>query len=125
MEIDRIDHMALTVRDIAATVEFYTAVPGMTETRFGEGRVALTFYDQKINLHEAGAVFEPKAETPTPGAGDIRLIAGTPPDAVARRLNAQGVAIEQGPVGRSGASGPIQFLHIRDPDGNPSEISNY
>ncbi len=125
MKIDRIDHMVLTVRDIAATVAFYTGVLGMTERRFGEGRVALCFGRQKINLHRAGAEFEPKAEAPTPGAGDICLISTTPLDEVRRHLRAQGVAVEQGPVARSGAMGPIQSLYIRDPDGNLIEISSY
>lgn len=89
--IDRIDHLVLTVSDIAATVEFYGRVLGMTEQRFGEGRVALTFGSQKINLHQAGAEFEPKAATPTPGATDICLISATPLDAVSRHLDAEGV----------------------------------
>jgi catechol 2,3-dioxygenase-like lactoylglutathione lyase family enzyme len=123
--IDRIDHLVLTVRDIAATVEFYGRVLGMTETRFGEGRVALMFGSQKINLHEAGAEFEPKAATPTPGAADICLISATPLETVMRHLDAEGVTIEQGPVARSSAQGPIQSLYIRDPDGNLIEISAY
>ena len=125
MEIESIDHLVLTVRDVAATVAFYSRVLGMTERRFGEGRVALSFGRQKINLHAAGAEFEPKAESPTPGSQDICLIAATPLDVVERHLRAQGVAIEQGPVARTGARGPIQSLYIRDPDGNLIEISNY
>ena len=97
----------------------------MTETRFGEGRVALMFGSQKINLHEAGAEFEPKAATPTPGAADICLISATPLETVMRHLDAEGVTIEQGPVARSSAQGPIQSLYIRDPDGNLIEISAY
>ncbi len=125
MKIDRIDHLVLTVRNIAATLDFYGRVLGMTETRFGEGRVALCFGRQKINLHEAGAEFEPKAETPTPGSCDLCLISATPLDEARRHLSAQGVVIEQGPVARGGAMGPIQSLYIRDPDGNLIEISHY
>ncbi len=125
MKIDRIDHIVLTVGDVAATVAFYTRVLGMEEVRFGEGRTALRFGRQKINLHQAGREFEPKAAAPMPGSADLCLISATPLEAVLRRLEARGVAIELGPVKRTGATGPIESLYIRDPDGNLVEISTY
>ncbi|MFQ5785430.1 MAG: VOC family protein [Alphaproteobacteria bacterium] len=125
MEIARIDHIVLTVRDLAATVAFYTRVLGMKEVRFGANRVALHFGRHKINLHEAGREFEPKAARPAPGSGDLCLIAETALDAVARDLEAAGVAIEDGPVERTGAEGSIRSLYIRDPDGNLIEIASY
>ncbi len=125
MKIDRIDHIVLTVRDLAATLDFYTRVLGMEEVRFGAGRTALRFGRHKINLHQAGREFEPRAATATPGSGDFCLIAATPLDEVARRLAACGVAVELGPVRRAGAAGPIESVYFRDPDGNLVEISTY
>lgn len=123
--IDRIDHFVLTVRDIAATVSFYERALGMRLVTFGAGRKALAFGRQKINLHEAGREFEPKARVPTPGSADFCLVTERPLDEVARHLAACGVPIEEGPVPRTGATGPIRSLYIRDPDGNLVEISTY
>jgi catechol 2,3-dioxygenase-like lactoylglutathione lyase family enzyme len=123
--IDRIDHFVLTVRDLAATAAFYERVLGMRLVTFGEGRKALAFGRQKINLHEAGREFEPKARTPVPGSGDFCLVTERPLDEVARHLAACGVPIEAGPVPKTGATGPIRSLYLRDPDGNLVEISNY
>ena len=125
MQIDRLDHFVLTVTDIEASITFYTRVLGMTETRFGEGRRALSFGNQKINLHQHGAEFDPKATTPVPGSADLCFIAADPLDQVIETLNRHGVAIEQGPVGRTGATGLIRSVYIRDPDGNLIEISVY
>ncbi len=125
MKIDRIDHFVLTVRSIEATVAFYRDALGMEEVRFGEGRVALAFGEQKINLHQAGAEFEPKADTPTPGSGDFCLITSDPIETVQAHLEAAGVAIEAGPVRRTGACGPILSLYFRDPDRNLVEVSRY
>ena len=125
MRIDRLDHLVLTVASIDATVDFYTRVLGMEVTRFGAGRTALSFGTSKINLHEAGREFEPKARHPTPGSADICLIvAGGLVDVMAE-LTARGVAIEEGPVQRTGAAGPIVSCYLRDPDGNLIELSNY
>jgi catechol 2,3-dioxygenase-like lactoylglutathione lyase family enzyme len=123
--IDRIDHFVLTVRDVAATCAFYERVLGMEVVTFAGGRKALAFGRQKINLHEAGREFEPKAAAPTAGAGDFCLVTERPLDEVARHLAASGVTIEEGPVARTGAMGPIRSLYIRDPDGNLVEISSY
>jgi catechol 2,3-dioxygenase-like lactoylglutathione lyase family enzyme len=125
MRIDRLDHLVLTVADIEATVEFYTRVLGMRAVTFGEGRRALAFGNSKINLHEAGREFEPKAARPTPGSADLCLIANDPLDVVIVELAGHSVEIEEGPVTRTGATGTILSVYLRDPDNNLIEISNY
>lgn len=124
MNISHLDHMVLTVADIEATVDFYTRVLGMQLVTFGEGRKALTFGNQKINLHQAGREFEPNAERPTPGSADLCFIVATPLDRVIAHLEAQGVAIVEGPVQRTGATGRIRSVYLRDPDQNLIELSN-
>jgi len=124
MQIDHLDHLVLTVADIEASCAFYTRVLGMQVQRFGEGRTALAFGRQKINLHAAGREFEPKARTPTPGSGDLCFLTATPLAQVRRELEAAAVAIEEGPVQRTGATGPILSLYFRDPDGNLIEVAN-
>lgn len=123
--ITRLDHLVLTVEDISRTVAFYTTILDMREVSFGEGRTALAFGNQKINLHQKGNEFEPKASFPTPGSADLCFIASVPIDAVIRKLNANGVPILQGPVQRSGAEGAILSIYFRDPDSNLIEVSNY
>lgn len=125
MQISRVDHFVLTVRDIARTCDFYRRGLGMEVVEFGQGRKALAFGQQKINLHEAGHEIEPKALRPTPGSGDFCLITDLPLEAVQRHLAAEGIALEDGPVTRTGAIGPIRSLYLRDPDDNLVEISNY
>ncbi len=125
MHIDRIDHLVLTVDDIERTIGFYVDVLGMTEVTFGSGRKALTFGSSKINLHQRGREFEPKAANPTPGSADLCLIADDPLEVVLADLAASGVAVEEGPVSRTGARGAITSLYIRDPDRNLIELSNY
>jgi len=125
MRIDRLDHLVLTVRDVEATCSFYARVLGMQVVTFGEARKALAFGRQKINLHQAGREFEPKAALPTPGSADLCLIADVALDEVIAHLAACGVAILEGPVMRTGATGPIRSVYFRDPDGNLIEVSNY
>ena len=125
MRIDRLDHLVLTVASIEATAEFYTRVLGMEVVTFGAGRTALTFGTSKINLHEAGKEFEPKARRPTPGSADICLIVEDDIAEVMAELAAAGVAVEEGPVPRTGATGPITSCYLRDPDQNLIELSNY
>jgi catechol 2,3-dioxygenase-like lactoylglutathione lyase family enzyme len=125
VRIDRLDHLVLTVADVDRTVGFYQRVLGMQPVTFGDGRRALAFGSSKINLHQAGGEFEPKAARPTPGSADVCLISADPLADVCDHLAAEGVAIEEGPVTRTGATGPIQSVYIRDPDGNLIEISNY
>ncbi len=122
--IDHLDHLVLTVADIAATCAFYEGVMGLGLVEFAGGRRALAFGNQKINLHRAGHEFEPKAKAPTPGSADLCFITRTPLDAVIEHLGECGVAIEEGPVERTGATGPIRSVYFRDPDGNLIEVSN-
>lgn len=124
MEIDRIDHLVLTVRDIATTCDFYGKVLGMKVVEF-KGRKALAFGAQKINLHEAGREFEPKADQPTSGSADLCLIVKGTLDEAAADLAAHGVPVVEGPVDRTGATGTIRSLYLRDPDLNLVELSVY
>ncbi|MGP1396778.1 MAG: VOC family protein [Inquilinaceae bacterium] len=121
--IDRIDHLVLTVASIAATCDFYARVLGMEVVTFDDGRKALRFGVHKINLHETGREFLPRAARPTPGSGDICLIAAVPLETVIAHLERLEVPIEEGPVARSGATGPLRSIYIRDPDGNLVEIA--
>ena len=125
VRIDRLDHLVLTVADINATVEFYTSVLGMQAVSFGAGRNALAFGHSKINLHRAGHEFEPKAYRATPGSADLCLIADDPLEQVIEELAAHRVPIEEGPVERTGATGPILSVYFRDPDHNLIEVSTY
>lgn len=115
----------LTVADLDATVGFYTRVLGMAAVTFGAGRTALAFGRSKINLHQAGHEFEPKASRPTPGSADLCLIADGPLDQVIEDLAACGIPIEEGPTPRTGATGPILSVYFRDPDQNLIEVSTY
>lgn len=124
LTLDHLDHLVLTVADIDATCAFYTRALGMTVETFGAGRTALRFGRQKINLHPAGREFEPKAEHPTPGSADLCFITATPLADVQTHLAACGVTVEEGPVNRTGATGPIRSVYIRDPDANLIEIAN-
>ena len=125
MKIDHIDHVVLTVQDIEATCEFYSKVLGMKVVAFGAGRVALAFGTQKINLHQAGREFEPKAKHPTPGSADICLIAAVPLAQVIGHLETCQIPIIEGPTSRTGAMGPIRSVYFRDPDANLIEVSVY
>ncbi|MFP4538383.1 MAG: VOC family protein [Dichotomicrobium sp.] len=125
MTITGLDHIVLTVRSIERTCAFYRHALGAETITYGQGRTALGFGDQKINLHEAGSTFEPKADKPMPGSGDFCLIAAAPLADVEQHLRAQGIEIEEGPVPRTGARGPILSIYIRDPDGNLIEIASY
>lgn len=125
MNVLGIDHVVLTVHDLDATVRFYESVLGMSKEVFGEGRVALTFGQQKINLHQFGNEFEPKAKTPKPGSADLCFVTNTRLSEAMDQVRKQGVAIIEGMVARTGASGPIRSFYFRDPDGNLIEVANY
>jgi len=125
MKIDSLDHFVLTVKDIAATCDFYSKALGMQVVTFGGGRKALTFGLQKINLHEQGKEFDPKAHSPMPGSGDICLITSLALPEVIAHLNACKVEIIDGPVKRTGAVGTLLSVYFRDPDLNLIEVSNY
>jgi catechol 2,3-dioxygenase-like lactoylglutathione lyase family enzyme len=124
MRVQRIDHVVLTVADIERTIAFYKRVLGMTAVTFGDGRRALAFGDQKLNLHQAGREFVPKAARPTPGAIDLCFTTDVPLTEVAAHLRAESVDVELGPVDKTGARGPLRSLYFRDPDGNLIEVSN-
>jgi len=125
MKIKTIDHLVLTVRDIKATAEFYESVLGMTVVVFGEGRTALKFGNQKINLHQFGREFEPKAAFPTPGSQDLCFITEMQLEEAMEQVRKQGVVIIEGPVARTGALGPMVSFYFRDPDGNLIEVAHY
>lgn len=125
MKIDCLDHLVLTVKDINATCNFYTNVMGMDVVTFAGGRKALVFGEQKINLHEHGKEFDPKALYPTPGSADLCFITTVPLSEVARHIQSCGVEIIEGPVQRTGAVGKIMSIYLRDPDRNLIEVSNY
>jgi catechol 2,3-dioxygenase-like lactoylglutathione lyase family enzyme len=122
VRIRHLDHLVLTVTDPEATAAFYERL-GMQREVFGEGRLALRFGNQKINLHRAGAAIAPHARRPTPGSADVCLIVDGVLDEVERELERAGVVVELGPVPRTGATSPIRSLYVRDPDGNLVELS--
>ena len=126
--IDHLDHLVLTTSRRDACIDFYTRVLGMQLETFVGGtppveRMAFKFGNQKINLHVQGAEFEPKAHLPVPGALDLCFIASIPLDAVIARLQAQDWPIIEGPVMRTGATGRIRSVYVRDPDFNLIEVS--
>jgi len=125
MHIDRIDHIVITAFDLERTIDFYSKVMGMEPITFAGGRRGLAFGRQKINLHQSGREFEPKALKPTPGSMDLCFITETPLAQVISHLKSHGVAIAQGPVEKTGALGPMMSVYFRDPDGNLIEVSNY
>ncbi len=125
MQIDRLDHLVLTVADIDTTIDFYTRVLGLRAETFGGGRRALVFGRQKVNLHEVGREFSPRAARATPGSADFCLVTETPLAQVHEELAAHGVPVEVGPVRKEGALGPMHSVYVRDPDANLVEIAVY
>lgn len=125
LKIKALDHLVLTVTDIDRTCDFYHRVLGFQIVTFGAGRKAMRFGAQKINLHQAGREFSPKARHPTPGSADLCLLTSLDMETVVARLAAADVPIEEGPVARTGAEGPITSVYIRDPDHNLIEIARY
>jgi catechol 2,3-dioxygenase-like lactoylglutathione lyase family enzyme len=117
------DHVVLTTADLERCLDFYTRVLGMRVERFGEGRIALRFGEHKFNVHPPGFDAGIKARVPTPGSLDLCFLADRPLDEVIAHLKASGVAIEEGPVVRTGARFAIRSVYVRDPDGNLIEIS--
>ncbi len=121
--IDHLDHLVLTTYSRDACVDFYTRVLGMTLESFGQGRLALRFGSQKINIHERGRELEPKAHLPVPGALDVCFIADRPLDDVIAHLTACNWPIIEGPVERTGATRKLRSIYVRDPDLNLIEVS--
>ena len=124
MKIDSLDHLVLTVKDIDTTASFYSKALGMEVVSFAGGRKAISFGTQKINLHQHGKEFEPKAFRPTPGSADLCFLTSIPVTEVMAHLVACDVAVIEGPVKRTGATGPILSVYFRDPDMNLIEVSN-
>jgi catechol 2,3-dioxygenase-like lactoylglutathione lyase family enzyme len=125
MKINSIDHVVFTVKDINAICEFYTKVLGMEIVTFGEGRKALAFGSQKINLQQLGRESTLIADKPTPGSADICFVTSVPVSEVIAHLNSCGVRVVGGPVERNGARGMMMSVYFRDPDMNLVEVSNY
>ena len=132
LTVRRIDHLVLTCRNVKASIRFYTEILGMREVTFGSGRKALAFGRQKLNLHPAGqaaggasGAVAAVASAPTPGSTDLCLIVFEPIAAVLAHLAASGVPVEEGPILRTGALGPIESVYVRDPDGNLIELARY
>lgn len=121
--IDHLDHLVLTTANKEACIKFYVEVLGMNLETFGQGRIAFKFGNQKINLHEKGKEFEPKAHLPTPGSLDLCFIADRPLDEVIAHVEKLGAKIIEGPVMRTGATSKIRSIYLRDPDQNLIEIS--
>jgi catechol 2,3-dioxygenase-like lactoylglutathione lyase family enzyme len=125
MKVQRLDHLVLTVHSIEATCEFYTRVLGMEVVTFAGGRTALHFGEQKINVHTAGHELEPGAKHPVPGSADLCFVTEARPVEIASHLQELKVSIEQGPVSRRGACGPMTSFYVRDPDANLIEVATY
>lgn len=125
MQIERLDHLVLTVADPEATAAFYQRVLGLRRETFAGGRLALRFGAQKLNLHPAAAPFVPHARHPLPGSADLCFVVAGELAAAQAHVVACGVEVLEGPVARTGATGPITSFYFRDPDGNLIEVSNY
>ena len=125
MKIERLDHLVLTVQSIEETCAFYENLLGMEVVTFGEDRRALAFGNQKINLHQVGMEFLPRAAVPTAGSADLCLVTEKALSEVIKHAESLGVEIEEGPVDRTGALGPMSSIYVRDPSKNLIEIANY
>lgn len=125
MHIKRLDHLVLTVKDIQASCAFYAGILGMQVNTFADNRTALHFGQMKINLHQQGHEFEPKAKYPTPGSADLCFIVEQSLDEVMAILQEHNIPVEQQPSTRTGACGKINSIYIRDPDNNLIELANY
>lgn len=123
MRVASLDHLVLTVRDLERTCDFYVGILGMEVREFADGRLALHFGSQKINLHVAGAEFEPKAREPVPGSADLCFLLEGGVDEAVAQLKKAGIEIIEGPVARTGAAGNLRSVYFRDPDGNLIEVS--
>lgn len=123
--ISQLDHLVLTTYNIKECIDFYTRILGMNHIHFGSNRTALTFGSQKINIHEYGSEFEPKAHLPVPGSLDLCFIVKMPLTEMVSYLDEHGVSVLEGPVKRTGATGTIESIYIRDPDLNLIELSVY
>ncbi|MEM9647866.1 MAG: VOC family protein [Bacteroidota bacterium] len=124
MLVDRLDHLVLTVVDIQKTIHFYKML-GLEEITFRGSREALRLGNQKINLHQIGKEFEPKANRPTPGSADLCFIVSNPIEELEQILIEKNIPIVESIVDRTGALGAIRSIYIRDLDENLIELSCY
>ena len=124
IQLERLDHLVLTVHDISASIHFYTRILGMKAVTFGNARTALVFGDQKINLHQLGNEFEPKAEKVASGSADLCFVTKQNISQILEHLKTEGIDIIEGPVIRTGARSPLLSIYFRDPDGNLLEVAN-
>jgi len=120
-----LDHLVITVQDIPQAIKFYVEILGMTEVTFGDNRKALSYGQQKINLHKFGEEFEPKAAAPLPGSADLCFIIDGELEEFIEHLNDNNIEILQGPISRTGALGVLNSVYVRDPDQNLIELSSY
>lgn len=125
MRVVSLDHLVITVHDMPRTIKFYVDILGMREVTFGDDRKALTYGQQKINLHQFGEEFEPKASRPLPGTADLCFLIDVDLSECIEHLISNDIEILQGPIERTGALGPINSIYIRDPDANLIELSTY
>jgi catechol 2,3-dioxygenase-like lactoylglutathione lyase family enzyme len=125
VKVTTLDHLVLTVQDLESTVDFYTRVLGMTVSVFGEGRLALKFGTQKINLHELGKELQPNARRAQAGSADLCFLSDEPLDSWVDHFEEEGVDVVGGPIRQTGALGPMDSIYCRDPDGNLVEIASY
>lgn len=125
MKLEGIDHIVLTVKDVEATCRFYQRVLGMETRVMPNGRTALHFGRQKINLHLYGSEVEPRATSPTPGSADLCFVIQSRISDALDELRDLDVSIIEGPVQRNGALGKMVSVYINDPDGNLLEVSSY
>lgn len=125
MDIQSLDHLVLTVNSIEDSIHFYCDILGMQHIQFADNRHSLQFGSQKINLHQVDNIFQPAANLPTSGSADLCFIVETPIQNIISKLSESGINIIKGPVERTGATGDILSVYIRDPDMNLLELSNY
>lgn len=125
MDIQSLDHLVLTVNSIEDSIHFYCDILGMQHIQFADNRHALQFGSQKINLHQLDNIYQPAADSPTSGSADLCFIAEMSIENIISKLNESGINIIEGPVERTGATGDILSVYIRDPDMNLLELSNY
>ena len=123
--VARIDHVVLNCRDVTTMADWYVRVLGLRREVFGEGRVALLFGNQKINLRPTGAANWETGVVDAPGSLDLCFIADATPDEVSEQLRSCGAEIVEGPVTKIGALGPMTSHYCRDPDGNLIEVASY
>lgn len=124
MRVTSIDHVVLTVKDIGKTVSFYTEVLGMEARTFADGRTALHFGAQKLNLHPSSRVLDPNVKHATPGSADICFLVDQPVEEWMQHLARHGVRVILGPVQRTGARGQLRSIYLYDPDENLVELAN-